>query len=392
MMPSPSPHLKDASDKEAGFEINDDFDRFPQKNEMFRRSWWDPSIRNLKTEAFYRGHSEPVTRHRRAQGFHQPDYALRNAGWHLSDVLADIRGERERCEGFTDVFTLLGEVSSRRAELGSPEEVAGRVKKAARVLGAALVGITHYDERWQYSTRYHDSSGEELPPEIPPGLQHVIVVAVPMPYDIMKTMPSALGSAATGVGYSRDAALLISLAQFIRDLGYRAIPSMNDTAPSIPYAIKAGLGEYGRNGLLITKAYGPRVRLGKVYTDLPLAHDRPISFGVRAFCRICKRCAETCPAKALPLGAPSFATNNISNRKGVKKWSVNAEKCFNFWTLQDSDCAICIRTCPYNKDYGKWWHRAARWLAGTPLRRLVYSLDGFMGYGKRLGPERWWAR
>ncbi len=381
----------DPTDQEAGFEFNDDFELFPQKNEMFRRSWWDPTIRNAKTDAFYRGHSEPVTTHHRAHGYNQKDYALRNAAWHISDVLTDVRGQGRR-EGFTDVFTLQRDVSPLRADLGGPEDAARQVKKAARALGAALVGVTHYDERWQYSSRFHDGAGEELPPEIPPGLEHVIVVAVPMPYDIIKTTPSVLGSAAAGVGYSLDAALLISLAQFIRDLGYQAIPSMNDTAPSIPYAIKAGLGEYGRNGLLITKEYGPRVRLGKVYTDLPLAHDRPKRFGVQAFCRICKRCAESCPAKALSLGDPTFSINNISNRKGVKKWSVNAEKCFGFWAAQNTDCATCIRSCPYNKDYRKWWHRTARWLAGTPLRRLIFAMDGMMGYGQRKRPDFWWRR
>lgn len=390
MPPTKTSSPTDPTDEEAGFEINDDFELFSQKNEMFRRSWWDPTIRNEKTEAFYRGHSEPVKTHRQTQGFHQKDYALRNAAWHLSDVLTGLGGTKGRREGFTDVYTLQRQVSPRQAELGGPREAARQIKKAARALGAALVGITHYDARWQYRSRFHDGSDEELPPEIPPHLAHVIVVAVPMPYEIMKTVPSALGSAATGMGYSRDAFVLISLAQFIRDLGYEATPSLNDAAPSIPYAIKAGLGEYGRNGLLITKDYGPRVRLGKVYTNLPLAHDRPASFGVREFCQVCKRCAETCPSKALPLGEPSFITHNVSNRKGVKKWSVNAEKCFTFWAAQNSDCAICIRTCPYNKDYRKWWHRTARWLAGTPLRRLIFALDGYLGYGKRLRPARWW--
>ena len=390
-MPGTNSLPTDPTDAEAGFELNDDFELFSQKNEMFRRSWWDETIRNEKTEAFYQGHSQPVTTHRRAVGYWQRDYALRNAAWHLSDVLTAASGQPGRREGFTDVFTLMGDVSPRKADMGSPAEAARQVKKAARALGAALVGITHYDERWQYRTRYHDGGpDEELPPEIPAGLEHVIVVAVAMPYDIMQTTPSALGSAAAGVGYSQDAALLISLAQFIRDLGYQAIPSMNDTATSIPYAIKAGLGEYGRNGLLITKEYGPRVRLGKIFTNMPLAHDAPARFGVHEFCQICKKCAQSCPARALPLGEPTFRINNISNRRGVKKWSVDAEKCFGFWAAQNTDCATCIRTCPYNKDYSKWWHRLARNLAGTRLRRLILLLDNYMGYGRRLRPDLWW--
>ena len=43
---------------------------------------------------------------------------------------------------------------------------------------------------------------------------------------------------------------------------------------------KAGLGEYGRLGLLITPEFGPRVRIGKIFTDLPLSHDEPRSFVV----------------------------------------------------------------------------------------------------------------
>ncbi len=379
----------DPTDLEAGFEFNDDFGPFPQKNELFRRSWWDERIRNKKTEAFYRGHSQPVTTWRKAIGYRQLDYALRNAAWRISDLLTDIRGQGRR-EGFTDLFTLQRDVSSQQMRFETPHIAARSIKQAATALGAGLVGITHFDKRWQYSVRWHDAAAQELPPELGADLEHVIVVAVPMPYDVMKTVPSALGSAAAGVGYSRVAALVISLSQFIRDLGYEAEASMNDTAASIPYAIKAGLGELGRNGLLITPRFGPRVRLGRVYTNLPMTHDHPRSFGVQQFCQICKRCAKSCPAKALPMGPPSFTINNISNRPGIKKWMVDAEKCFGFWAAQNTDCATCIRVCPYNKDYGKWWHRLAARLAGSPLRPLILALDNAMGYGQRQRPDHWW--
>ena len=48
---------------------------------------------------------------------------------------------------------------------------------------------------------------------------------------------------------------------------------MNDTALVIPYAIKAGLGEYGRNQMVLTPEFGPRLRFSKVFTDIPLAVD-----------------------------------------------------------------------------------------------------------------------
>jgi epoxyqueuosine reductase len=49
------------------------------------------------------------------------------------------------------------------------------------------------------------------------------------------------------VNNSNEAAIVMQLAAYIRNLGFQAIASMNDTALVIPYAIKAGLGEYGRN-------------------------------------------------------------------------------------------------------------------------------------------------
>ena len=52
-----------------------------------------------------------------------------------------------------------------------------------------------------------------------------------------------------------------------------------------------------------------------------------------------------------------------------------AKKCFKFWTNQGTDCSICIRICPYNRDYSKWYHRWWRKLAGTGLRRLALWLD-----------------
>jgi epoxyqueuosine reductase QueG len=156
--------------------------------------------------------------------------------------------------------------------------------------------------------------------------------------------------------------------------------------------VKAGLGEYGRIGLLMTPEYGPRVRIGKIFTDLPLAHDTPTRFGVREFCAVCTRCADACPVNAIPDGAPSDEVYNRSNLVGVRKWSVDAERCFGFWARQNSDCSICVRVCPYNRDFRRPTARLWRWLAGTRLRRLALWLSDLSGHGGRVKPGRWWAR
>jgi epoxyqueuosine reductase QueG len=146
-----------------------------------------------------------------------------------------------------------------------------------------------------------------------------------MDESLTKTVPSALSGSATGLGYSNDAVTLIGLAQYIRNLGYRAYATMNDTSLAIPLAVQAGLGEESRQSLLITPQFGPRLRLGRIFTDLPLLHDAPKNFGVKEFCDMCDRCAKACPPKAIPFDEPSDKTYNRSNLIGVKKWTVDAK-------------------------------------------------------------------
>lgn len=384
--------LIDPTDAEAGFDLLENFQRFHQKDDIFRRSWWDERIRSAKSKLFYATYREPLKSWRKAEGFTQKDYALRNAAWHVSDIFTELKEDQDRREGFSDEFSLYRDIAPTQMAMGTPAEAASEIKRVAKAFGADLVGITHFDERWLYQQKFSDLRQQEKAQELPAGLTSVIVTAQAMDYDLIRTVPSALSGAATGLGYSHDALVVLSLAQYIRNLGYQAVASMNDTALAIPLAIKAGLGEYGRNGLLITKEFGPRIRLGKIFTDLLLDHDRPIRFGVREFCTICRRCADGCPVKAIPQGEPTAEVYNQSNLQGVRKWSVDAEKCFGYWVAQNSDCSICIRVCPYNKDYRHWWHRLAQRLAGTPLRRLLVKLDGWLGYGERLRPRAWWQR
>jgi epoxyqueuosine reductase len=56
----------------------------------------------------------------------------------------------------------------------------------------------------------------------------------------------------------------------------------------------------------------------------------------------------------------------------------------------NTDCAICIRVCPYNKDYSKWWNRIGILVANSSLRTFMLWLDDKLGFGKRLVPSEWW--
>ena len=380
------------SDHDAGFVIDDKkFVPFSQMDDVFSRSFWDDRIRTDKSDTFYSTYRRPLAVWRKARGFRRRDYALRNAAWHVADVFAEMGEETDRRDGFLDPLSQLREASTERDDVGSPGEATQDLKKVATTLGADLVGVTGFDPRWQYTERFSQGTGKPKSNDIGTNLPSVIVIGQAMDPELIATAPSALAGAATGLGYSFDAVVLLTIAQYIRNLGYRAVPSMNDTALAIPYAVKAGLGEYARNGLVITPEYGSSLRFGKIFTDLPLEHDVPRRFGVKEVCEICHRCSDACPSNAIPAGEPSDQKLNQSTIAGVTKWTVDGEKCFNYWTKINSDCAVCIRSCPYTRDYSRWHNRSWLRLAGSPLRRLALWIHDRSGGGERTSSNDWWT-
>jgi reductive dehalogenase len=372
------------------FEIKPGLERFNQKNDIFNRAIWDEKV-NAKN--FFRSYDIANYVPKKSKGFDHWDYAFRNASWHLTDVVGERNySEDGTSEGFTHMYSLNSEGSPTPIDNTQIEETTQRVKLAAKMFGAGMAGICKADERWIYSHNYNRKSGEASRIDWPQHLKYAIMLIIPMDYNLSKTFPAALSGAATGLGYATGLNAATTLSQFITNLGYEASASLNDTALNIPMAIEAGLGEYGRHGLLITPEFGPNVRIAKVFTDLPLITDHPIEFGVKAFCNICNKCAKGCPVKAIPHGAPEAKPPNFSSFSGIKKWTVNAEKCFKFWVGMNTDCAICIRVCPYNKNYAKWYHRLGIKMANSPLRKLMLWIDDVWEFGKRIETPEWWRR
>jgi epoxyqueuosine reductase len=379
-----------ASDAMAGIKTTSAFERFRQRNDVFSRAFWDDRVRSKQSDAFfasYRVDAKP----RKGEGFQPKDFALRNAAWLISDVISNRGGAEGRREGFQSPIQPDTPVASAPVEIDDPARMATEVKRIAKFFGADLCGITEYDERWIYASQVDTRDFSETPVEMPEGMTSVIVLGHQMDLPLVQTYPSALAGAATGREYSHEAAIVMQLAAYIRNLGYQAVPSMNDTGLVIPYAIKAGLGEYARNQVVITPEFGPRLRFSKIFTNLPVGHDVPRPLGVKQVCDICTRCADACPVKALPFGAPSDEVTSQSSIKGVVKWTSDAEKCFSYWAKLASDCGICLRVCPFNRDFTKWHNRAWLKLALSPLRKLALWLDDKSGRAKRLKPRDWWA-
>jgi len=381
------------SDAEAGFEVRRDFVPFNQMNDMFTRAFWDPAVKSDQTDGFFNSYRMEAAP-RRGSGFAQKDFALRNAAWCISDIISDRAVATGLREGFQGPIVYDTPIAPTKAELGDAADETREIKALAKMFGASLVGVTEIDERWHYSHRPDVRSMTPTENVLPEGLTHVIVMGHAMDFDLVDTYPSALAGASTGMEYSHEAAISIQLAAYIRNLGYEAVASMNDTALVIPYAIKAGLGEYGRNQMVLTPEFGPRVRFSKIFTDLPLMADKPSKLGMATYCNECTVCADACPPKALPFGAPDMGPDSVSTQKGVKKWSADCEKCFGYWAKIKTDCAICMRVCPFNRRGGKrddFWLRLAL-DHGARGRKLARKWHARKGMRARLKPSEWWAR
>ncbi len=358
------------------YEVADDFVRFSEADMIFARAWNDPEFKHYRKSEWDRAKAAMESG---LSGYGRAYYELARAGWELynhrtsmMNPLADLEGDGS---------------SSANERIFDSDSLTRMMKKAARFFGASLVGVASLNPQWLYS-----ASRRGVEYSIPDSIDHAVVMAIAMDYDAIATSPTFISSAATALGYSTMAFVEIELAAFIRRLGYRAIPCGNDIALSVPLAIDAGLGQYGRHGLLVTKEFGSRVRIAKVLTDMPLLPDGPdLDFcsSVTRFCEVCEKCAEHCPSQSIPYGTDrTWHGDSRSNNPGVKKWYVDVESCYGFWVQNGAECSNCIRSCPYDKRDGLAL-RILLWLTChmPRLNSLVVKLDNLLGYGKQRLPK-----
>ncbi len=237
-----------------------------------------------------------------------------------------------------------------------PKELTRIVKDVGKYLGAEKVGICELKPYHVYSKRAQKCDTEEGTWGDPIDLKHTYAISMmfPMDHDLIAASPSYTDEAEIGFAYQKAALMCCQLAGFIRECGYSAMGHHHrrDYVIHVPIAVDAGIGELGRNGYLVTPEHGPCVRITTVTTDMPLVPDQPADYGIDKFCEICKKCAYNCPSQSIPKG-------DKEEVRGFKKWQLDADKCFKFWLSKPDKwfgCAVCMRTCPWNKK-NTWYHR-----------------------------------
>jgi epoxyqueuosine reductase len=112
-------------------------------------------------------------------------------------------------------------------------------------------------------------------------------------------------------------------------------------------AVRAGVGFYGKNTLVITRRHGSWVVLGTLVTDVELEPTPPLALD----CGSCRLCVDACPTGALD-----------------DPGTLDATRCLSYWTqaphaipeayrepLEDRvyGCDICQDVCPWNRGVEK---------------------------------------
>ncbi|MCT8159587.1 reductive dehalogenase [Pseudoruegeria sp. SHC-113] len=265
-----------------------------------------------------------------------------------------------------------------------PARNAASIKAALYYLGVDAVGLSACPD-WAYYS--HDASGQP----IAPYHRNAISMIIDQGHE---TMEGASGDDWIACAQSMRAYLRFSLlggvlAAHIRKLGYtaRVHSVMDDEVLHPPLLLLAGLGEVSRIGEVILNPFlGPRLKSGVVTTNMPMAHDKPIDFGLQRFCEACNKCARECPSGAITAG-PKLMFN------GYEIWKSDSQKCTTYRVSQKNGamCGRCMKTCPWNLE-GLFAEAPFRWLASHApgLAKPLAKLDDALGKGEINQAKKWW--
>jgi len=278
-----------------------------------------------------------------------------------------------------------GQISATRAaDTEDPESNSKALKAALHYLGADMVGISSAPDYVWYS---HQADGSA----IVPYHRFAITVLIDQGYDALEgSSGDDWVSAAQSMRSYMRANLVCSMgAAHIRNLGYSARSHGNphQDVLHIPLIMLAGLGELSRIGELALNPFiGPRIKSAIITTDIPLAIDKPIDFGLQDFCNKCNKCARECPTSAIPFGDKIMFN-------GYEMWKPDVEKCarYRITNTAGAMCGRCMKVCPFSFE-GVLAERPFHWAAlNLPFTRSwLAKYDDKIGRGRINKIKKWW--
>jgi epoxyqueuosine reductase len=204
---------------------------------------------------------------------------------------------------------------------------------------------------------------KEIEPEARDNFPYGICIAVALDPKIISEIKIG-PTAAYHAEYKRVNILLDSLtlktAQLLAEKGYKAKvrpatfqedqTSLTAKLPHKTVATRAGLGWIGKSALLVTRQYGPAVRLVTILTDAPVKPGEPVN---ESLCSHCTHCINACPAHAHTGAkwAVGMKREDLYNAFACREMALNLSQKLIGETV--SICGLCITACPWTQRYLK---------------------------------------
>ena len=292
---------------------------------------------------------------------------------------------------------------------GTPEEANRMVRTVMRTLGADDVAVVELDTNTTEKLLYaYDTDSKRLDikdvPQgeegqdfrvLPKSARWVIIYTIKMSHELTRRLPSFSAEATVYMPYALGPWLQDRFQDFVRTLGYTCYGEVrpNSLGTSVGLGVMAGLGEISRIEHLVTPSRGFSQRVFKMITDLPLAPTSPINTGVEDFCRTCKKCAEQCPATAIPIDTePTWETPGTYHRTGVRGWFRLEPRCLSYWRETGTGCGFCLAVCPMNRpNTTAYYDNMRRLVASTrAMNRTFRKMDDLLDWGARKDYGSFW--
>ena len=109
-----------------------------------------------------------------------------------------------------------------------------------------------------------------------------------------------------------------------------------------PIAQRAGVGWYGKNGIIITERFGSWVVLGEMITELELDTDESL----QRDCGNCTICIDSCPTKAI---VSPYVIDRTKCLQFISERPMNVPLAFREkWEDRLYGCTTCQEVCPQN--------------------------------------------
>jgi len=232
-----------------------------------------------------------------------------------------------------------------------PDRLAAEVKELALKSGASLVGIVSakaIDDLPKILVGWTIHEYTKKTVDIIPDAKSVVVIGYHL-WDKMLELAIKKNSEWKYPGYFALPFLAQTIINHLQNNHYKAV-----IAQSLSYkrlAQLAGLGNFGKNALIINPVFGPWIRLGAVLTNAEMTPDKPFE---KDLCGACEACLKACPVGALT----SYEVDDLRCLVGVhlaekEKFEQNRE-----WTKYEPSltknshlmCTQCQEACRYGKE------------------------------------------